>query len=111
MTRYVIRGGKEGKERLKLISEVLLPTTYQLLHTVGLSQGMKCLDVGCGGGFVTLLLASIVGPQGKAVGIDADGEQLVGGRRGKGGHFVGVLAMGNALALLAGRRFEYSAGA
>jgi len=68
MSRYVIRGGKEGKERLKLISQVLLPTTAQLLHTVRLGQGMKCLDVGCGGGFVTLLMASIVGPQGKAVG-------------------------------------------
>jgi predicted O-methyltransferase YrrM len=76
MSRYVISGGKEGKERLKLISQVLLPTTSQLLQTVGLGQGMKCLDVGCGGGFVTLLMASMVGPQGKAVGIDADGEIL-----------------------------------
>jgi hypothetical protein len=26
---------------------------------------MKCLDVGCGGGHVTLLMASMVGPEGK----------------------------------------------
>src|SRR5581483_4064119 len=76
MTRYVIRGGKEGKERLKLLSQVLLPTTSELLRRAGLGPGMKCLDVGCGGGFVTLLLAGLVGPQGKVVGIDADGEIL-----------------------------------
>ena len=44
-------------------------------------------------------------------GIDADGKQLVGGRRSKGGHVGGVLEMGKALAHLAGRGFEYSAGA
>jgi predicted O-methyltransferase YrrM len=76
MSRYAIRGGKEGKDRLQLLSQVLLPTTSQLLCTAGLSSGMKCLDVGCGGGFVTLLMAHIVGPQGKAVGVDADGEIL-----------------------------------
>lgn len=76
MGRYAISGGREGKERLKLISEVMLPTTSQLLNTVGLGTGMTCLDVGCGGGHVTLLMASMVGPQGKVVGTDADGEIL-----------------------------------
>lgn len=37
---------------------------------------MKCLDVGCGGGFVTALMADIVGPEGEVVGIDADEEIL-----------------------------------
>jgi predicted O-methyltransferase YrrM len=76
MSRYVISGGKEGKERLKRISQVLLPTTSQLLKTAGISEGMKCLDVGCGGGYVTLLMASLVGPKGKVVGIDSDGAIL-----------------------------------
>lgn len=76
MSRYAIGGGKEGKERLQLISQVLLPTTSQLLNTVGLKTGMKCLDVGCGGGHVTLLLAKLVGPQGKVVGTDSDGQIL-----------------------------------
>jgi SAM-dependent methyltransferase len=76
MSRYAIGGGIEGKERLKLISQVLLPTTWQLLNTVGLSKGMKCLDVGCGGGHITRLLASLVGAQGKVVGTDSDGEIL-----------------------------------
>src|SRR5262245_912750 len=72
MSRYVISGGKEGKERLKLLSQVLLPTTSQLLKTAGISEGMKCLDVGCGGGDVTLLMAGLVGPQGGVIGVDSD---------------------------------------
>jgi predicted O-methyltransferase YrrM len=76
MSSYVIGGGKKGKERLNLLSQVMLSTTSQLLKTVGLSKGMKCLDVGCGGGHVTLLMADMVGPQGKVVGTDADDEIL-----------------------------------
>jgi ubiquinone/menaquinone biosynthesis C-methylase UbiE len=72
MSPYVISGGKEGKERLKLLSQVLLPTTSQLLKTAGISEGMKCLDVGCGGGDVTLLMAKLVGPQGHVGGVDSD---------------------------------------
>jgi len=77
MSRYVISGGREGKERLKLLSQVLLPTTFQLLKTAGISEGMKCLDVGCGGGDVTRLMASFAGSEGKSVGIDSDPAILV----------------------------------
>ncbi|HEY8185433.1 MAG TPA: methyltransferase domain-containing protein [Pyrinomonadaceae bacterium] len=76
MSRYAIDGGREGKARLKLLARVMLPTTSQLLKRVGLSKGMKCLDVGCGGGDVTRLMASLVGPEGKVVGTDADLEVL-----------------------------------
>jgi SAM-dependent methyltransferase len=76
MSRYAIGGGRQGKERLNLLSQILLPTTSQLLNTIGISKGMQCLDVGCGGGHVTKLLASLVGPQGKVVGTDLDGEIL-----------------------------------
>ena len=76
MSRYAIKGGRDGNERLRLLSQVMLPTTSQLLTTVGLGEGMKCLDLGCGGGHVAHLMASIVGPQGKVVGTDADGEIL-----------------------------------
>ena len=66
--RYAIRGGKEGKKRLDLLARVMLPTTMQLLDRVGLVRGMKCLDVGCGGGHVAMLIAGIVGPEGRVVG-------------------------------------------
>jgi predicted O-methyltransferase YrrM len=76
MHHYAIRGGKEGKERLDLLARVMLPTTSQLSARVGLSKGMKCFDVGCGGGHVTLLMAGIVGPEGRVTSTDTDGDIL-----------------------------------
>src|SRR5262249_35695619 len=74
--RYAIRGGKEGKERLDVLARVLLPTTAQLFDRVGLSTGMNCLDVACGGGHVTMLMARIVGPEGHVLGTGTDAEIL-----------------------------------
>jgi ubiquinone/menaquinone biosynthesis C-methylase UbiE len=70
--RYAIRGGKDGKKRLDLLAGVLLPTTMQLLERAGLVKGIKCLDVGCGGGHVAILMANVVGPEGRVVGTDTD---------------------------------------
>lgn len=72
--RYAIRGGNEGKERLDVLARVLLPTTTQLFDRVGLTEGMKCLDVGCGGSHVTILMARIVGSEGRVIGTDTDAE-------------------------------------
>jgi ubiquinone/menaquinone biosynthesis C-methylase UbiE len=73
---YAIRGGKEGKERLDLLARVLLPTTMQLLNRAGLIRGMRCLDVGCGGGHVAISMARVVGPEGCVIGTDTDAEIL-----------------------------------
>jgi SAM-dependent methyltransferase len=69
---YVLRGGEEGAARLRLLARVTWPATKALLRRVGLRPGMRCLDVGCGIGAVTLRLARRVGPTGQAVGIDVD---------------------------------------
>ena len=42
----------------------------RLLQGLGLSPGMKILDVGCGAGDVALLVAELVGESGEFVGID-----------------------------------------
>jgi SAM-dependent methyltransferase len=73
---YAIPGGVEGKKRLDLLARVMLPTTMQLFDRVGLIRGMKCLDVGCGGGHVAILMAQIVGPEGRVIGTDTDAEIL-----------------------------------
>src|SRR5262245_4411509 len=73
---YIIRGGVPGRERLRLLSRVLRPTTLALFERVGVRPGMACLDVGCGGGDVTFDLARAVGPEGRVVGIDLDGAKL-----------------------------------
>jgi ubiquinone/menaquinone biosynthesis C-methylase UbiE len=74
--RYAIRGGKEGKKRLDVLARVLLPSTMQLLDRVGVTKGMKCLDIGCGGGHVALLMAGTVGSEGRVIGTDTDAEIL-----------------------------------
>jgi SAM-dependent methyltransferase len=72
MKRYVLRGGRAGAERLRLLSRVTWPTTESVLRAAGLCQGLRCLDAGCGVGAVTLEMARQVGPHGQAVGIDVD---------------------------------------
>jgi SAM-dependent methyltransferase len=81
MNDYVLRGGAAGAERLRLLARVMWPTTRALLRRAGLRAGMRCLDVGCGAGAVTLALARLVGPSGQAVGIDRDGPGLEIARR------------------------------
>jgi SAM-dependent methyltransferase len=73
---YLIRGGVQGRERLRLLGRIMRPTTISLLDRVGIGEGMVCLDVGCGGGDVTLDLASLVGPVGRVVGWDIDETKL-----------------------------------
>jgi len=68
----VIRGGKQGYERLKVLARTWLPTTSALLDRAGLGLGMSCLDLGCGGGDVTFELARRAGPGGRVVGVDMD---------------------------------------
>ncbi len=76
MRQYTIRGGVEGRERLHLTARIFESTTRDLLRRAGISEGMQCLDVGCGGGHVTMEMARLVGPQGRAVGMDIDSTKL-----------------------------------
>jgi SAM-dependent methyltransferase len=78
---YVLRGGEQGAERLRLLARATWPTTHALLRRVGVRAGMHCLDVGCGIGAVTRKLARWVGPAGTAVGIDPDERCLALARR------------------------------
>lgn len=79
--RYVIRGGVQGRERLRLLSKVMGPSTRALLAKVDIPEGATCLDIGCGGGDVTFDLARLVGPTGRVVGVDLDETQLEIARR------------------------------
>ena len=72
---YIIRGGHEGRERLRLVTRVLAPATSALLDRVGIPEDAACLDVGSGGGDVTLELARRA-PAGHVLGIDLDDAKL-----------------------------------
>ena len=80
-SRYAIRGGVEGRERLRLLSGVMGPSTRALLSDVGVPSGSICLDIGCGGGDVTFELARATGPTGRAIGVDLDETKLEMARR------------------------------
>ena len=73
---YVIRGGADGRERLRLLSRIVRPTTLGLFEQIHLDPSAACLDMGCGGGDVCFELARLVGPDGRVLGVDRDAEQI-----------------------------------
>lgn len=73
---YIIRGGVEGRERLRILARVMWPTSRILFETAEIRAGMAVLDVGSGGGDVTFELARLVGPTGRVVGLDMDETKL-----------------------------------
>lgn len=73
---YVLSGGRAGRERLRILWRVTSPGTSALFDRIGVGPGMRCLDVGCGGGDVSLLLARRVGDAGRVTGVDRDAVQL-----------------------------------
>jgi len=75
-SHYIIRGGLQGRERLRVLSRVMEPVTGGLLSRIDMRPGARCLDVGCGGGDVSLQLASLVGDGGEVVGVDMDPSKL-----------------------------------
>jgi SAM-dependent methyltransferase len=68
---YVFERSEEAA-RLSQQGRFLAPLTRRLLEDAGVSEGMKVLEVGCGAGDVTLLLAEMVGPGGHIVGVDSN---------------------------------------
>jgi ubiquinone/menaquinone biosynthesis C-methylase UbiE len=73
---YVIRGGQQGYDRLLLLARDRWPDTAALFGRAGLSPGMRCIDLGCGGGEVTLEIARLVAPGGSVTGVDMDEVKL-----------------------------------
>jgi ubiquinone/menaquinone biosynthesis C-methylase UbiE len=78
--QYVIRGGREGYERLQVLARARWPDTRDLLDLVRVGPGARCLDLGCGGGDVSFELAQLVGPNGHVTGVDMDEVKLALGR-------------------------------
>ncbi len=71
-TTYVIATGRKGRDRLRVLTAILGPSTARLLDDIGVAPGMACLDAGCGGGDVSREFARRVGPSGRVLGIDRD---------------------------------------
>lgn len=67
---YLMGHSDNEVARLQLQSTILAPITRRLLNEVGLRPGMRVLDIGCGTGDVSAMMADIVGKEGSVVGID-----------------------------------------
>jgi SAM-dependent methyltransferase len=68
--RYVLDGSDEDLRRLLSISEVTAETARRAFGRVGICEGWTAIDCGCGplGGLA--VLAEMVGPAGRVVGVD-----------------------------------------
>jgi SAM-dependent methyltransferase len=69
---YPIERRRGEIERLDIQAAALAADTEIMLDRIGVRSGWRCLDLGCGPGGVTALLAARVGATGRAVGLDAD---------------------------------------
>jgi SAM-dependent methyltransferase len=69
--RYLLDGGDEDVKRLLAISELMAEPTRTALRRSGIQAGWKVIDCGCGpiGGLT--VLADLVGPAGRVVGVDS----------------------------------------
>ncbi len=70
--------GRTAAETDRLIrqGQFLNPTTRRLLTEAGLTAGLRVLDLGSGAGDVALLVAELVGPTGRVIGVDHNPEAL-----------------------------------
>ena len=74
--------GHDARElrRLDLQGALYRDVTLRALHDAGVRDGMRVLDIGCGSGDVSCLVAEVVGPTGRVLGVDR-GEKAVGRAR------------------------------
>ena len=75
-SEYILRGGVEGRERLRILSRIMRPTSLALLQRAGIRPGMACLEIGCGGGDLAFDMARMTGASGTVVGTDFDQKEL-----------------------------------
>jgi ubiquinone/menaquinone biosynthesis C-methylase UbiE len=69
---YIMGHTDRERLRLSLQGSIINPSTERFLRRAGIAPGMRVLDLGCGVGEVSLLIAGIVGPGGRVTGVDMD---------------------------------------
>ncbi|MCY3741447.1 MAG: methyltransferase domain-containing protein [Candidatus Poribacteria bacterium] len=70
--------GRTFHETTRLIeqSRIYGESTHRLCRRAGITVGMRVLEIGSGAGDVALMLAELVGPTGKVVGVDVNADIL-----------------------------------
>ena len=74
---YALGRSRKEYERLARQAEFMKPTTRRLFADAGIQPGMRVVDLGSGAGDVCMLLAEMVGPAGKVIGLDHDPDAVV----------------------------------
>ena len=73
---YPLQSSERERRRLKMQSQALIPMSLRLLDGAGVGPGSRVLELGCGNGELTKLIAQRVGPSGQVVAIDRDPAQI-----------------------------------
>jgi ubiquinone/menaquinone biosynthesis C-methylase UbiE len=81
---YVLGNEPEELARLDRQAALIEGATRLLLQAAGIAAGMRVLDLGTGLGHVARLVAGLVGPNGRVVGIDQSSAALDAARRRTG---------------------------
>lgn len=82
MGEYTLPHGLVGeRQRLGLMSALLDPFEWACIARLGVRQGWRCLELGCGNGSISMALAGRVEPTGKVVASDIDLAYIVGLQR------------------------------
>jgi 2-polyprenyl-3-methyl-5-hydroxy-6-metoxy-1,4-benzoquinol methylase len=73
-TRYFAAAWDFDEERLRLqlIEEIYDPAPTRRLSSLGLTSGLRCLELGAGAGSIACWLAARVAPSGQVVATDID---------------------------------------
>ena len=69
---YALGRDREESARLRQQSREMRPYSARLLDRTGLTRGQSAIDLGCGPTGIIDLIAQLVGPGGRAAGLDAD---------------------------------------
>lgn len=78
---YPIENRAGEIERLAVQGAAMAPHAEIMLDLIGVGDGWRCLDIGCGPEGITRLLSQRVGARGRVVGLDMDAQFLEHARR------------------------------
>ncbi|WP_336488147.1 class I SAM-dependent methyltransferase [Methylobacterium nigriterrae] len=73
---YALGHAERELVRLSLQDQLLAPFTRSVFSAAGIGPGTRVIDLGCGGGDVSLLLAEMVGLTGQVLAVDGAPEAL-----------------------------------
>lgn len=76
MRAYSIQGGDEGSKRLDILCRTLEKSTGAFLANANLNKVERALDLGCGNGKVTAVLAEKMSDNGQVLGVDISKQNI-----------------------------------